>query len=55
MPIMPENKKLIIVGLIIISVITLIGVGVDKITSNDAMLIIIPVITGFFTLLKTED
>lgn len=55
MGLIAANKKLIIIGLIFVIIVAIIGNTFGKISDDTANLIIIPIITGFFGLLKSDD
>lgn len=55
MGLMAASKRLIIIGLIIVAVLSITALIFGKMEAKDAMLLIIPIITGFFGLLKSDD
>ncbi len=51
----PKTRQYIILCIGLIAACTVIGWGFGGIETDDVLLILIPVITGFFTLLKGEQ
>jgi len=51
----PKTKQMMVGFLGLIAIGTIIGWSVKAIETKDALLVIVPVVTGFFTLLKGEQ
>ncbi|MCP3924909.1 MAG: hypothetical protein GY714_20210 [Desulfobacterales bacterium] len=51
----PKTKRLIVVGISLIGFAVAVGWAGKFISANDALLVILPILTGFFGLLKGVD
>jgi uncharacterized membrane protein len=55
MKMIPETRQIIIICVGLIALTAIIGWGFGSIKTEDVLVVVIPVITGFFTLLKGEQ
>jgi hypothetical protein len=55
MKMIPQTRQIIIVCLGLIGLGTVVGWGLNAIRTEDVFVIVLPIITGFFTLLKGEQ
>lgn len=51
----PKTRQYIILCIGLIATCTVIGWGFGDIATDDVLMILLPIITGFFTLLKGEQ
>lgn len=50
-----RTKQLLVIGIIAMAVIVSMGWAIGKIEVKDALLILLPIQTGFFTMLKGTE
>ena len=51
----PKTKRLIVIGISLIGICVALGWAAELIKAENALLVILPILTGFFGLLKVVD
>jgi len=51
----PQTRQIIIICIGLIAMAAMIGWGFGGIETEDVLVVVIPIVTGFFTLLKGEE
>lgn len=51
----PQTRQIIIICIGLVALASVVGWGFGRIETEDVLIILLPIVTGFFTLLKGEQ